>query len=37
MAQAAQLNTRGEYVAWEQRWDNFTESLETRRVKCPRL
>ncbi|KYM83297.1 hypothetical protein ALC53_06228, partial [Atta colombica] len=32
------LNTREEYVAWEQRCDNFIESLkEQSRIKCPRL
>ncbi|KYM95694.1 hypothetical protein ALC62_13660 [Cyphomyrmex costatus] len=36
--QAAQLNIREEYVAWEQRCDEFIESLEEQsRIKCPRL
>ncbi|KYM96845.1 hypothetical protein ALC62_12487 [Cyphomyrmex costatus] len=36
--QAAQLNTREEYVAWEQRCDEFIESLEEQsRIKRPRL
>ncbi|KYN09985.1 hypothetical protein ALC57_17889 [Trachymyrmex cornetzi] len=31
-------NTREEYVAWEQRCDEFIESLEEQnRIKCPRL
>jgi len=36
IAQAAQLNTREEFLAWEQRCDNF-ESLEESRAKRPRL
>ncbi|KYN10780.1 hypothetical protein ALC57_17078 [Trachymyrmex cornetzi] len=36
--QATQLNTREEYVAWEQRCDEFIESLkEQSRIKRPRL
>ncbi|KYM93996.1 hypothetical protein ALC62_15392, partial [Cyphomyrmex costatus] len=36
--QAAQLNTREEYIAWEQRCDEFIESLEEQsRAKRPRL
>ncbi|KYM96918.1 hypothetical protein ALC62_12413, partial [Cyphomyrmex costatus] len=36
--QAAQLNTREEYVAWEQRCNEFIESLEEQnRIKRPRL
>ncbi|KYN14562.1 hypothetical protein ALC57_13224 [Trachymyrmex cornetzi] len=36
--QATQLNTREEYVAWEQRCDEFIESLEEQsRIKRPRL
>jgi len=32
------LNTREEYIAWEQRCNDFIESLEElSRVKCPRL
>ncbi|KAG5345811.1 SETMR methyltransferase, partial [Acromyrmex charruanus] len=38
IAQAAQLNTREEFLAWEERWDNFIESLEAQScVKRPRL
>jgi len=36
--QAARLNTREEYIAWEQRCDEFIESLDERsRIKHPRL
>ncbi|KYN28193.1 hypothetical protein ALC57_02393, partial [Trachymyrmex cornetzi] len=36
--QATLLNTREEYVAWEQRCDEFIESLEEQsRIKRPRL
>jgi len=28
ITQVAQLNTREEFLVWEQRWDNFIESLE---------
>jgi len=36
--QAIQLNTREEYVAWEQRCDEFMESLEEQsHAKCLRL
>ncbi|KYN38648.1 hypothetical protein ALC56_06974, partial [Trachymyrmex septentrionalis] len=36
--QATQLNTREEYVAWEQRCDEFMESLEEQsHAKCLRL
>ena len=36
--QSAQLNTSEEFIAWEQRCDEFIESLEERsRVKRPRL
>jgi len=36
--QAARLNTRKEYIAWEQRCDEFIESLEEQsRIKRPRL
>ena len=38
MKQAAQLNTREEYIAWEQRCDVFIKSLEEQnRVKRSRL
>jgi len=36
--QVARLNTREEYIAWEQRCDEFIESLdECSRIKHPRL
>ncbi|KYM95737.1 hypothetical protein ALC62_13644, partial [Cyphomyrmex costatus] len=35
--QANQLSTREEYVAWEQRCDEFIESLEEQRIKRTRL
>jgi len=36
--QATRLNTQEEYLAWEQRCDDFIESLEEQnRIKCPRL
>jgi len=36
--QATRLNTREEYIAWEQRCDEFIESLEEQsRIKRPRL
>jgi len=35
--QDAQLNTREEYLAWEQRCDEFIESLDKHsRIKRPR-
>jgi len=36
--EVARLNTREEYIAWEQRCDEFIESLDERsRIKHPRL
>jgi len=37
IVQRAQLNTREEFLAWEQRCDNFIESLEKQMLNDYRL
>ncbi|EGI66934.1 hypothetical protein G5I_04503 [Acromyrmex echinatior] len=37
LEQAAQLNTREEFLAWEQQCNNFIESLEEQNIKRPQL